>query len=378
MIKKIIHVQLLPLMTGVQTVTLNELKGIQQISSGEFEIGLVVKCPGLLTDEFTKLSKNVYFIPSLVRQISFLSDLKSFFLFLRLFRKIRPYIVHTHSSKTGILGRFSAKISGVKVVIHTVHGFSFPSAGTKFERAVYFIFEYFASKCMDALIVMNNADLIIARDRLKIPPNKIHYIPNGVLVDKYNINPGAVKFRGLKNEVTIGMVGRLWSQKNPICLLMAVNSLIKSTHCNIKLIYIGDGELGQEIIQKAKEFSIEENVFLAGWTNDVPKFLSTLDVFVLPSRWEGMPLSIIEAMVAGIPVIASNIPGNSDLIEDGINGLLFESENYKDLAKKIDFLIKNYDKAAEMAAHAREVAIDRYSSERHNKLIYELYKNLGG
>ena len=140
---RLIHLQLLPLITGVQKVTLDEFR---LLNRSKFEPALFCKESGALSGAVQQLGLSTYFISSLVRPISPIRDFSALVKLISIMRQLAPDIIHTHSSKTGILGRIAGRLSGVPVVMHTVHGFSFPYASSRIVRLIYFLMEYFSGE----------------------------------------------------------------------------------------------------------------------------------------------------------------------------------------------------------------------------------------
>ncbi|HDH7461920.1 TPA: glycosyltransferase, partial [Escherichia coli] len=167
-------------------------------------------------------------------------------------------------------------------------------------------------------------------------------ISNGVDTEKfrpYAKNDKELCRRNIYNicddDIIIGMIGRLWPQKNPLCLLKAISQLIKSNK-KIKCVFIGDGELYGEMADFINDNALHDSVKLLGWRNDTPILLNAMDIFVLPSLWEGMPLAILEAKSCGLPCVVSNIQGNRNIINGVDNGLLFDLNlNWHDLHDKL-------------------------------------------
>lgn len=325
---KVVHIQLLPLLSGVQKVSLDEFRFINK---DLFDLYLITQSQGPFTLESDKLSVSCITIPTLTRNIHFLKDFISLCRLCYYFLKIKPDIVHTHSSKTGVLGRIAAKFAMVPVVIHTVHGFSFDSTNSLLKKKFYILSEYISAFFSDLIIVLKDSDLKIANNLLKIPLKKLTVLPNGISLPDYNISVKnfsmSEKFTLLPyynpNAVLVGMTGRLWEQKNPECFVnAAIQTLSRTTHPVIFYL-IGDGPLRDKLQSTIDKSGYSTSIIILGWRNDVPTILQMLDIFVLSSSWEGLPLSILEAMASSLPVVASDIPGNSDLIDHGINGFLF-------------------------------------------------------
>jgi glycosyltransferase involved in cell wall biosynthesis len=379
---KLAHLQLLPLVTGVQTVTLAEFKHLDRQN---FEPVLICKEPGPLTDAMTHEGVHSEFVPSLIRPISPWHDLRALFQLNDRLQAIRPSILHTHSSKTGILGRLAGRLKGVPAVVHTVHGFAFPYATSRLVRWTYYLLEYLGGKLCDAVIVLSEEDRQIAVRKLRLAPAKVHLIPNGVDLAAYGAGDEESR-RKIRAEVfhvydrdtvCIGMVGRLWRQKNPLCLLRAAQRVLQNSHgSSVKFIFIGDGELRSELEREIAEAGLQEHIQLLGWRTDVPTLLQSLDIFALPSMWEGMPLAILEAMASSLPCVVSNIPGNRDLVADAREGYLFPSDDDERMADRLLELLRSPEARVSMGTRARAKVAAQFTLAHRNDRIQELYRLL--
>jgi len=378
---RLAHLQLLPLLSGVQRVSLDELRSLDR---GAYLPHLICKESGPLSEQATAAGAVCHFVPDLVRPISPRVDLQALRQLIKLLRKLRLQVLHTHSSKTGILGRVAGRISRVPVVVHTVHGFAFPFAESRATRAIYYAVEYIGGRLCDALIVLNEADRKFAVERLRLGPEKVHLIPNGIDVSRF-VDLTATQRQAARRDlfpddgddlVWIGMVGRLWRQKNPECLVHATVELHRRGCRRFRVVMIGDGDLRGELEALIEDHRVGETVRLLGWREDVPNLLGALDIFVLPSRWEGLPLAIIEAMAAGLPVVASDIPGNRDLVEEGVDGYLFGDDDAIGLADRLQALIANRGQARAMGARGRVKARQEYCLQKRTDRIDTLYQQL--
>ena len=186
---RLAHLQLLPLITGVQKVTLEEFRCLDRLT---FEPVLICKEEGALTTAVEQLGLSSYYAPSLVRPISPYQDISAGRQLFRLLKRLAPDVLHTHSSKTGILGRIAGRLSGVSVVIHSVHGYAFPYAASWLARSIYFLVEYIGGKFGDAFVVLNETDRQMAVSKLHIPEEKVHLIPNGIEVNSYTKSTGVL------------------------------------------------------------------------------------------------------------------------------------------------------------------------------------------
>jgi len=339
--KKIVHLQLLPLLSGVQNVTLQEL---EKLDEHVYEKYIICKEDGPLCLAAKVVNARVFFCKSLCRNINPVKDLISFISLYILFKKNAFDIVHTHSAKTGFVGRVAAKLAGVKTIVHTVHGFPFDSTQSPFVRKIYVLLEKIAAKCSTHIICLHNADKDICTNLLGIDSKKLKIIPNGVDIDRFQpLLPADKKIQRKKynideNSLVFIMVGRLWVQKNPLLFVKAAIKVIEvNENNNIKFLLVGDGELRAEIEDLI--LGHEEKIIMLGWKDNVSDYLGISDVFVLPSLWEGMPLATLEAQSAGLPCLVSNVAGNLSTVSDGIDGYTFSpdrAEGLKDLMLKMN------------------------------------------
>lgn len=376
--KKIVHLQLLPLMSGVQKVSLDELA---HLDPARYERIAVCKCEGEFTEQLRRIGVRVHLVPELERAISPRRDVQAYLALRDFFRAERPNIVHTHSSKTGILGRLAAKAAKVPTIVHTVHGYAFPGESRQAIKAIFKFLERKAGQVTDRMIVLNDTDKAIARDLLGVPESRLTLLPNGVDVDAYA--PASPERRAAlragefgvhdADHVIVGMIGRLWLQKNPQCFVRAAIR-VTALRPNVSFFMIGDGEFRAELEAAIQASGDAQRIRILGWRSDVPELLKALDLMVLPSRWEGMPLAILEAMSSAVPVVASDIPGNHHLVEDGSDGRLFPLDDDEALAAALIELVDDPGRRARFSAQARAKVLARYTlSARMDKItaIYE-------
>jgi glycosyltransferase involved in cell wall biosynthesis len=376
---KIVHIQLLPLMSGVQKVSLDEFS---QLDPSRYERVVVCKCEGEFTENLEHIGVRVHLLPELERALSPIKDFRAYAALRDFFKKECPEIVHTHSSKTGVLGRLAAHSARVPKIVHTVHGFAFSSEPRRVVRAIYKFIERVSGKFTDKMVVLNESDAAIARESLGISSNRLVIIPNGVDVNTYAPADSDTRNRFRReifsvespDHVIIAMVGRLWQQKNPHCFVRAAIQVL-STHSTARFFMIGDGEFRSDLESIIEAENLTEHIRIMGWRRDVPDLLKALDVMVLPSRWEGLPLAIIEAMSSGVPVVASDIPGNRHLINDGTDGQLFPLDDSSALATGLVELIDNPIKRASFSAQARSKVVAQFALSIRMDKIMRLYES---
>lgn len=373
---KIAHIQLLPMLSGVQRVCLDELS---RLDEKKYQRYLICKEPGKLSDEATAIGIQCIFIPELQRNISIKMDLIALYKLYRIIKNHKFDIVHTHSSKPGVLGRIAARLNKVKLILHTVHGFSFPAAKNKIQYCIFWVMEKIGAICGDILICLHKDDAEIAQKNLFINKNSIVIIENGVDTDKFckkdnkEINELSAHFNIDKNsDIVIGMIGRLWPQKNPMFLLYAAKNIINNNK-RVKFLFVGDGELKISMNDYIIRNQLTENITICGWSNDVSNYLNVFDIFVLPSLWEGMPLAILEAESAAVPCVVSNIPGNRNIVRHSIDGYLFSLDNSYELETYINILVEDKEKRIAFGNNARAKILEKYNIEDRILKLDELY-----
>jgi glycosyltransferase involved in cell wall biosynthesis len=376
---RIAHLQLLPLITGVQTVTMEEFK---RLDRKRFNPYLICQQPGPLSEAGEREGIQCLFVPELRRSISPRQDWLALWRLRALFREHEFDIVHTHSSKTGVLGRIAAYLAGVPAVVHTVHGYACPAARNGLEKALFVIMEWIGARCCGAMIVLKEHDRQIGRRYLHVPSQRLHLLANGVDTDLYRPAGQAQRRRirrarlGIDDETTaIGMVGRLWQQKNPACFVDAAAEVLEKRR-DVRFFLLGDGELRETLEQRIRRYGIASHVRILGWANDIPDLLPGLDVFVLPSRWEGLSLALLEALSSGVAAVVSDIPGNRDIITHEVNGLLFDDGDSGDLAEKLLRLVQESRLRERLALRGRVDVVAHYRLEDRMARVTELYQRL--
>jgi glycosyltransferase involved in cell wall biosynthesis len=273
-----------------------------------------------------KESIQYHMVASLVRHISPLADLRALWQLVRLLREERPHIVHTHTSKAGVLGRLAAWITGVPVIIHTPHGHVFYGHFGSVFSWVFLQIERALAWITDVLIALTAAEKAEHLEREVGWADRFAVIPSGIDIDRFKQVRKAGKvmpewFDCPPDAIVIGSVGWLTDIKGHRFLVDALARL-KYEHPHLHLVILGSGGQYDALLHQARKAGISESVHLVGHREDVERALAGMDGFVLPSLNEGMGRALIEAMAAGLPVIASRVGGIPALIEDEKNGLL--------------------------------------------------------
>lgn len=318
--------------------------------------------------------------PFLVRRINIIKDLEALFDMWRIIKKYNPLIVHTHSSKAGLLGRLAAKLAGVPIIVHSPHGHVFVGYFGPIKTKIFIILERLASRITDKIIALTQRE---KEDHIRLrigSEDTFVIIHSGVELNKFKEMPliegqNLRKNLGLpKDALIIGTSGRLEPVKGPEFLIKAANRII-SQYPNTFFLFVGDGSLRRDLEKKALDLGIEKNIVFLGWRNDVSKIISIYDIFVLPSLNEGMGRVLVEAMALGKPIVASNAGGIPDLITHGKTGFLVPPKNSKELAKYIQILLENKEKRVKMGLAGKKMALN-FSKEIMVSKTVELYQHL--
>ncbi|MDX1959442.1 MAG: glycosyltransferase family 4 protein [Leptospiraceae bacterium] len=310
---KVCHVHTLPVNTGVQKFT----NLFFEKYHNEFDCSILVSSKGVFTEKNEKLGVKIFTILSLGRSIHPIKDLWTLIQMILLFRKEKFHIVHTHSSKPGIIGRIAARLAGVPVIIHHVHGYAFHEFSSILAKFFYKNLERVAGLFCDLVIFVNEEERILSQNEI-VSSKKCITIFNGVITQP--------KKKQLNKKKIVGFLGRLWEQKDPITMIETFKILAKS---NIECWILGDGPLLEEVQQRINQLDEKHrnNIKLFGWLEEPDSKIQFFDVLLVTSLWEGLSFSILEAMSRGIPVVATNIKGNREQIESGKNGFLFPPKN---------------------------------------------------
>ena len=318
-------------------------------------------------------------IPSLVRRIDPINDLKALLAIARVIRVEKPDIVHTHTSKAGIIGRLAARICGSPHIIHTPHGHVFYGHFGAIRSALFLCIERLFGRMTHRVVGLSAGE---CRDYIHFnvyPKEKIVQIHSGVDVEKYKacqVNK-VEKKRSLGIKPTgpvIGFVGWLLPIKGPMHLLQAMDN-VWLEHPEANLVFLGKGNLDVSLRSAALKSGKNGSVRFLGWRDDVEEIMPLFDIFVLPSLNEGMGRVLVEAMAAGKPLIASDVGGIPDLVEDGCNGLLVPPGDPGGLADAIMRLIRNPDEAKKMGLRGKGMC-ERYGVDAMIGKLDMLYSEL--
>jgi glycosyltransferase involved in cell wall biosynthesis len=274
----------------------------------------------------------------------------------RYFRRVKPDLVHTHCSVPGIVGRLAARLAGVPVVVHTVHGFAFHDGSRGPGAALAIAIERLAAGWTDVLLSQNREDMERAR-RLGIQPRKrLELVGNGIALERFLSEPPR---RAIARPVVITCVARFEPVKNHELLFQAA-VLLKERGARFELRLVGGGGGRARAERRVAELGIGAHVRFLGYRDDIPALLAWSDIGVLTSRKEGIPRAAVEAMAAGLPVVATRVTGTREVVRDGDSGFLVDVDDAVALAACLAKLIDDPALRAQMGARGREVAMGEF------------------
>jgi glycosyltransferase involved in cell wall biosynthesis len=317
--------------------------------------------------------------PSLVRDFDASRDITALLRLTRFMKRGRYDIVHTHSSKAGVLGRIAARLAGVPVVVHTVHGWAFTPGLSRSLFWLFLVLERVCARLSDRIIVVAEAN---REDGLALRigrPAQYQLIRSGIEIEAYRdvaIDRVTARARlGLPGDaLVVGSVGRLSPQKAPLDLVTAFGHVARVEE-SAHLVMVGDGPLRGDVEAAVRNLGLVGRVHLLGLRRDVPELLRAFDVFALASKWEGLPRVFFQAMAAGLPIVATRVDGASDAITPGENGWLVEVGDEAGLADRLLALARDPAARQRMGECGRQRA-DEFSAPRMVDQLEELYERL--
>jgi glycosyltransferase involved in cell wall biosynthesis len=322
---------------------------------------------GFVSEDAENLGVEVIEVPSLVREISPLKDLKAVYDVARVLKQVSPDLVSCHSSKAGIIGRAAAKLIGVPAIF-TAHGWAFTDGISEKKKKFYTFAERLCSPLAAKIITVSEFDRKIALDAKVCPGDKMVAIHNGMpnidLPDRIERNEG--------DPLRLVMIARFSPQKNHALLISAL-STIRDRNWTLTLAGGGDDAA---VKMQAKMQKIDDKISFLGERRDVPNLLASADAFCLISNWEGFPRAIIEAMRASLPVITSDAGGSSEAIDEGETGYVVGKDSRGTIAEAITKLIDDPQRVERMGKAARDRYDRLYTFDKMAEKTFRVYADV--
>ena len=327
-----------------------------------------------------------HFAIPMTRRMTPIADLRALWALTWLMRRERFDVVHTHTPKAGLLGQLAARLSGVPVVVNTLHGFYFHDDTKPWPRRFYIWMERIAAKCSDTILSQNREDMTTAVAEHIASPAQLKWLGNGVDVARFD--RGRVSARTLaelrveldlpEGAPMVGFVGRLVQEKGILDLLEAARS-VASAVPDVRFVIVGPYDQDKpDGLQPdvAERYGAAERCRFLGLRQDMPELYALMDVLVLPSYREGFPRAPMEASAMGVPVVATDIRGCREAVKPGINGLLFPVGDPAALADALITLLHDPERRARMGAAGRDMAEDLFDEQRVFERVLREYERL--
>ncbi len=356
MTTKVLHIITQLELGGAQK---NVLDILSRLDQKRFQIHLI-SSNGLLTKEAASIpGLNLTLLPFLRRNPNPIFDLAAFLAIIFYIRRNKIQVVHTHSSKAGILGRWAARAAGVRVIIHTVHGWGFHDYFKSFFNDLYIFMERLTARITTKLIVVSEGDIqkglankIGSKDQYLVVRCGIDWPAfDASRAQKDDIR----RSLGIKeDDLVVEMVACLKPQKNPLDFVRSAGLILKENP-RVKFFLAGDGALRSSVERAVIREGMDKSFFMLGWRKDIAGLMSVCDVFVLTSLWEGLPLVLLEAMSSSKPIVAYDTGGASEVVKDGVNGFLVRPKDFRALASKISLLLDNDERRLRMGKFGRNM-----------------------
>ncbi len=371
---KVCHVAMGDLWAGAEVQVLALLTYLVRLHG--FEWSVILFNEGRLADELRKLPLSLTVIPE-----GHHSPIAIAYRLARMFCQFRPDIVHTHKYKDSILGSIVARCVGVPHVVRVVHGMPEPFRGMKnVKMAGYTIADRFVTGRLIDKVVAVSADIEKALIRT-YGSKRVVCIHNGVDLEAVDVTMQKLEMRREwqidEKAILIGTVGRLVPVKGHAVLLEALRILRESNH-NVTLCIVGDGPLRGQLEAEARRPGLGKSVIFCGHQVRSYDFIHMMDIFVLPSLHEGIPMVLLEAFALKRPVIASRVGGIPEVVSHGHSGMLVRPSNAAELASAIRNLIEDPAKAAAYGAAGRSQVECEFSARIMANRTVEMYRSLYG
>ncbi|MEU5877477.1 glycosyltransferase [Spirillospora sp. NPDC047279] len=330
---------------------------------------------GDLTPQAHAAGMEIVQVRPLVPQISPRDDLAALRTLTRVLAEGRYDVVHTHSAKGGVIGRVAAARAGVPRIVHTWHGFPFNEFQSWGRRRVYIGLERIAAKHTDAFLAIGSETITTALRLGLATPERIRLSWPAVDTTAYTTVPGSRAQARRRLDLPLGVkvvgsVGRLTFQKGPEIFVRALAELPD----DVFGLWVGGGPMAGELARLTARLGVQERMRWLGYRDDVADVLPAFDVMAMASRWEGLPCVLVEAISAGVPLVATAVPSNQDLVLAGETGLLVPPQDHRQFARAVGHLLDDPAAASRMAERARDRVGGWFSPEYLGAVLDDTYR----
>jgi len=337
---------------------------------------------GSLHDEARRGGYDVRIVPSMCRAVRPLADHRARREMAAMLREMRPDVVHTHSSKAGVLGRLAARDAGVPIIVHTIHGMSFNRTQSWPVRMLYQQLERYCARFTHAIVTVADAMRDQAVAVGMAPREKFVTVYSGMrtgLFDPMRWDRAGVRrdWGVADDEVVIGAVARLFRNKGYEALIPAM-ALAAKRNPKLRFVWVGDGAQRAEYERCLEELGIRSRVHLTGLLppDRVPEMLAGMDLLVHASQWEGLPRAAVQALLMECPVISFDIDGAPEVVLPGRTGSLVQLNDVPGLAEAIITLASNAESRRSLGRAGRQLCLERFDHHKMTADLESLYLKL--
>lgn len=354
----------------------NTLYTVENLDRKRFIASLIAGPGGMLNDDAANIDGVRFSIaPHLIRSINPFNDWKGYRELRKMIRDLKPRIVHTHSSKAGILGRLAAAAERVPIIIHSIHGFGIDAVKNKTLRRILLAAERSAAKRTTHFIAVSNQNIEAGRKWGLLDKNNVSLIYSGIRLNRFRdaaCPPQLATELGIEPEtLLVGKIACFKPQKNPLAFV-DMAAMVHARMPAVKFLLVGDGALRRPLEIHIKELGLKDSVILTGWRSDVPELLKLMNVSVLTSRWEGLPRVIPQSLAAGVPVAVMRAGGSAEAVCEGETGFVVEQGDIRGLAEKVLQLLRNPELAERMGKNGPE-SVKEWDIDRMVRAQEDLY-----
>lgn len=324
----------------------------------------------------------VFQVNTLVRDPNPFYDPIALFRLYRIIKSGNYDIVHTHTGKAGALGRIAARMAGVPIIVHGLHG-TMASPNPILDR-IYLFLDRFTGRFTDCFISVGEDLKQRYIERGIGDPSKYRVIHSGMDLDAFYkaadlpkevIGKKKRELGANEDVIIIGKVASLEPRKGHKYTIQAAKKLAQ-LHDNIKFLFVGDGWYRSKLERMVRRNGLEDSIIFTGYREDIAEVMATFDIVLLTSLWEGLPQVLVQAAAVGKPIVAFAVEGAKEVVKDGVNGFIVPSKDVNSLVEKVEYLLSDLERAQAMGRQGREITGDQWTVETMQEKTCKLYDEL--
>lgn len=381
--KKVLNIITLFSIGGATETVVSMARGLQKLGyEVEIATGPHIVSEGSMYETAEDLGIPVFTFKNLRRDINLFVDILIIIQLAWFIRKNKYTVVHTHSSKAGVVGRIAAFLAGTRVIVHTIHGLPFHRFQPPLQKKLFILVEKISALFCDKIVAVTHTIVELLVIGNIIPQKKLTVIRSAFNLEEYlkvNITKEQTQIRfGLsRDDIVIGKIARLSKLKGHEYLLKSFIQVSKEVP-TAKLLLVGNGELESELKQFVKQEKLDDRVIFTGlvFPEDIPSIINTMDILVHSSLLEGLARVLPQAIMMEKPVISFDLDGAHEVIKDGVSGYLIEPLNIDQLAERIIDLCNHKSKAQRFGKIGKELLKDEFDDRKMVTEIAKLYDEL--